>query len=87
MSNTKGMRYDIDANGLTGVEGYAQAIVQQAVDDWRWLCEGNKETPWCNFDELKYFFKHESGIFIRSENGTEQLLWEQMQEERRLSGY
>ena len=87
MSSKKGQQYDIDTNGLTGLEGLAAAIVLQAVEDWRLLCDGGTETFYCNFDELKYFFKHESNIFIRSHSGTEQRIWEQMQKERYASGF
>lgn len=84
--STKGQQYDIGTNGLRGWEGVAEAIVLQAIADWRWLCKGNMESFWCNFRELKYFFKHESGLFIRSDKGTEQRIWEKLKEEKRAAG-
>lgn len=78
--------YDVTTNGLTGIEGLAQAVVEQAIADWRYLCDDGTETKWCNFVELEQFFKHKIGLFVRSDNGAEERIWELMQRERMLAG-
>ena len=36
----------------------------QAVQDWRALCRGRKETRTCNFKELERFFERECEVYI-----------------------
>lgn len=66
-------------------EDLAYAVVEQAVRDWRWLCEGNFDDWDCNFDELTDFFKREASFYIGE--CAAKRLWEQMRRERRWSGF
>ena len=59
----------------------ACAVVQQAADDWHYLCNGGKETQDCNFVELTDFFTNELPHFGLSKE-TAQDVWEIMQKER-----
>lgn len=59
----------------------ACAVVQQAADDWHYLCSGGKETQDCNFVELTDFFENELTVFGLSKK-TAQEVWEIMQKER-----
>lgn len=52
---------------MSGFKELASAIVIQAVDDWRYLCEGNKPTRDCNFNELDRFFKGGCSGYIDQE--------------------
>jgi hypothetical protein len=52
---------------MSGFKELASAIVIQAVDDWRYLCEGNKPTRDCNFNELDRFFKGGCNGYIDGE--------------------
>lgn len=78
--------YDITTNGLTGIDGLVEAIVQQAIDDWRYLCDDGTETYHCNFTELEEFFKVECPKLLNSKVDTAERLWEKMQEERTNAG-
>ena len=59
----------------------ACAVVQQAADDWHYLCNGGEETQDCNFVELTDFFENELTVFGLSKK-TAQEVWEIMQKER-----
>ena len=62
--SVKGQQYDVDKNGLVGYKGLAVAIIAQAAEDWRDLCEGKTETGDCNFIELTGFFKNEAKMYL-----------------------
>ena len=57
-----------------GYEGLAVAIVEQAVDDWRYLCNGGKETGLCNYGELQYFIEHDAKAYLSAEVSTGAIL-------------
>ena len=56
--------YVTDTCALVGYKGLAAAIVIRAVQDWRRLSKGAKETRDCNFKELEHFFRHECDLFL-----------------------
>lgn len=64
--------------------GLALAIIMQAVEDWRELCNGKEPTEDCNFEELEEFFLNKNkcdsllcGHFISSED-----IFKQLKQER-----
>ena len=59
----KGQQYDVDKNGIGGYKGLAVAVIAQAAEDWRNLCDGATETRDSNFIELEDFFKNEAKIY------------------------
>lgn len=60
----------------------AYSIIKQAVDDWRWLCEGNKERGDCNFTELERFFEVDSRDYLL-EDGVADRIYKKLKAERR----
>ena len=76
-------KLDIDKDGLSGYGGLEFAIVVQAIDDWRKLCDGRTPTQACNFKELEHFFKTDAQSYMYGKTtitAKEILKW--LQEER-----
>ena len=72
------MKYGIWTVGTAkepGYEGLAVAIVEQAVDDWRYLCNGGKETGRCNYGELQYFIETQKPISADSKCCLKKGIW------------
>lgn len=42
---------------MTEYEELREAIITQAIKDWKALCDGEDEVKYCNFKELVAFFK------------------------------
>lgn len=45
----------------------AYAVVNQAIDDWRYLCQGGEPAGDCNFRELERFFEREYANYMDDE--------------------
>lgn len=60
----------------------AEAVVKQAVMDWRRLCAGAPETTERSFEELENFFENECGRYISGELAWR--IYELLQAEREL---
>jgi hypothetical protein len=60
------------------------AIVRRAVDDWRALCKGKKETADRNFNELSNFFQTNCAIYVGSE--TAERIYSLLCRERKAAG-
>lgn len=67
-----------------GINDLALAIVEQAVMDWRLLCNGKLETYQCNFEELTYFFKHDCKKYLANTNILAEEIIEQLNYERAM---
>jgi len=49
------------------LENVMTAVVEQAVNDWRALCNGAPETSDRNFRELTHFFKHDCIAYLKDQ--------------------
>lgn len=68
-----------------GCESLAHAVIMQAVEDWRWLCNGGTPTADCNFEELTHFFKEDFNLYIVKESTAGEMILKRLQKERALS--
>lgn len=66
-------------------ESLAYAVIMQAVEDWRWLCNGGTPTADCNFDELTHFFKEDFKFYTRKESKAGEMILKRLQKEQALS--
>jgi hypothetical protein len=72
------------------INALALAVVEQAVADWRYLCNDGIKKADCNFEELTHFFKHDCDSFlvgtdILAEDILKQLLTEKARAKREVS--
>jgi len=65
------------------IDNLVFAIVEQAVRDWRNLCQGNTPTKDCNFDELEEFFGADCDMLLACTNLSAGQILLQLQRERR----
>lgn len=68
-----------------GYEYLAHAVIMQAVEDWRWLCNGGTPTADCNFEELTHFFKEDFKFYTRKESKAGEMILKRLQKEQALS--
>lgn len=61
-------------------------IFKRAVDDWRLLCKGSKETHDCNFEELERAFEHELDLYLQASDLSAGAIYEKLKKERAQSG-
>jgi hypothetical protein len=54
----------ITAANMANINLLASAVLLQAIDDWRNLCNGQMETKGCNFAELRQFFKQNAELYF-----------------------
>lgn len=65
----------------------ALAVVKQAVNDWRGLCEGKiKENKDCNFHELEQFFEGGCGFYLYQTGISPSRIYRELCRERGLMG-
>lgn len=74
-------------NALCGIDGLAVAIVVQAAEDWRRLCEGGEETSECNFIELECFFENEARGYLEGTNTSAERILKILLKEKKESNY
>ena len=84
MSNTK---FGKQESALFGIDGLAVAIVVQAVEDWRRLCDGCEETNECNFIELECFFENEAKGYLDGTNTSAERILKILLREKAQSNY
>lgn len=71
-----------DDNAMRLITG----IFRQAVDDWRLLCDGGKETKDRNFKELEHAFEHELDLYLQTSNLCADTIYQKLKKERAKSG-
>lgn len=74
-------------NALYGIDGLAVAVVVQAVNDWRRLCDGGEETDKCNFIELECFFENEAKGYLDGTNTSADRILKILLREKAESNY
>jgi len=81
------MANDITSKGQkSGWKDLALAIVEKAVADWRYLCDGGEEVGNLNFHELEHFFKTDCATYAMFLDTTADEIWQKMKDERMLAG-
>ena len=65
---------------------YVEAILKQAVDDWRLLCNGSNETWDRNFKELEHAFEHELDFYLQASDLKAETIYAKLKKERAQSG-
>lgn len=78
--------YIKENSALTGYKGLAMAVVIQAVQDWRRLLKGAKETSDCNFKELEHFFRYECDTYLTGTDMSGEELLKKLKIERCKKG-
>lgn len=71
----------------TECKSLSYAIVLQAIEDWRWLCEGNKESCARNFIELEKFFKKGCDTYLLGTDIRAKDILKKLMHERAVSNY
>lgn len=61
---------------------YTEAILSQAVEDWRYLCNGGTETKDRNFKELEEFFTVDCHIFLLPTTLLPEAIYAKLKKER-----
>jgi hypothetical protein len=61
-------------------------IFRRAVDDWRLLCNGSKETKDRNFRELEHAFEHELDLYLQASDLKAETIYTKLKKERAKSG-
>ena len=61
------------------------AIIERAILDWKMLCSGHPETKWCNFHDLRNFFKNDCQGYMRGGRLSAKGILELLEEELRKS--
>lgn len=61
-------------------------IFKRAVDDWRLLCNGSKETKDRNFKELEYAFEKELDLYLQASDLSADTIYQKLKKERAQSG-
>lgn len=62
------------------------AIFKRAVDDWRMLCNGSKETRDRNFKELEHAFEKELDFYLQASDLKAETIYAKLKKERAKSG-
>lgn len=78
--------YIKENSALTGYKGLAMAVVIQAVQDWRRLLKGAKETGDCNFKELEHFFRYECDRYLTGTSMTGEEILKKLKAEQLKKG-
>lgn len=78
--------YVTDTCALVGYKGLAAAIVVRAVQDWRRLVKGAKETGDCDFKELEHFFRYECDRYLTGTSMTGEEILKKLKAEQLKKG-
>lgn len=81
------IKFGKQENALSGIDGLATAIVVQAAEDWRRLCNGGEETSACNFIELECFFEKEAKGYLEGTNTSAERILKILLKEKAESNY
>lgn len=65
----------------------ALAVIAQAVEDWRYLCEGGEETGYCNFNELTQFFKVDCDTYLTGTEISAERIFARLMHEKAVSNH
>ena len=65
---------------------YVEAILKQAAEDWRGLCNGETEAIDKNFIELEEFFTVDLHIFLSPTKLLPETIYAKLKKERAQSG-
>ena len=63
------------------------AIVAQAIDDWRYLCDGGEEIARCNFNELTDFFKTDCDTYLTGTEISAEKIFARLMHEKAISNH
>jgi hypothetical protein len=64
INDEKKLSATITAANMANINLLASAVLLQAIDDWRNLCNGHMETKDCNFAELRQFFEQNADLYF-----------------------
>ena len=70
---------------IEAANNLAIAVVHRAIEDWRYLCAGGKETRNCNFRELELFFENNCNGFLDGTSIPADRIYNLLKREKRVS--